>query len=280
MVVEQLVYPGVHARRDRAVGGQQGQVRHPAHEQQRLDVVTQRQFLRRCFQADRRGDVGQDVIPGEEQPGLGIGEHHVAAGMPRGRDRLERAAAKVEDRARGDPLVRLLVPVVTGRRPHPGLRHLLHQGLGASPDQPFGLRRHRESILAEQPVKRVLLVRAERDLHPEDPAQADRLRVVIPVNMGHEEPADISEPRADPRQRALELVLGRLQHPAGVDHRQAVGGLDGVGVHGPEPVERERQRDPVDPRNDLMRAFLQPREPVAAGCRGRRSRAAGSGIRR
>src|SRR5579875_3630953 len=208
-------------------------------------------------------------VAGEQQPRGAVGEHHVPPGVARGGDRLQRARPQVEDLAVGDPLVRLGVPGVRGGRGHPRLGHPVDQRLRPGGDQPPGLRRHPPAIPAKQHVQRLLLLRAERDLRAERLAQRDRLRVMVTVHVGDEEPAHVAQAGPDPRERSLELAPGLVAHPARVDHHQAVAGLDHVGVDGAQAVERQGQRDPVDAGRDRVGTLLSPPVPVVAGRPGR-----------
>ena len=122
VVGEQLVDPRVHRRRDRAVRGQQ---RRPAS----LVPWSARRGSRRAaarphrLEADRRRDVRQHVVAGEQQPGRPVGEHDVPLGVPgRRARRAARAASDPRSTSSVEPLVRL-APVPTGprrgRRPRP-----------------------------------------------------------------------------------------------------------------------------------------------------------------
>src|SRR5215471_4138387 len=135
-----------------------------------------------------------------------VGEHDVPPGMAGRGDGLERPGAQLEYLSRGDPLIGLGVPEVTWRWAHARLDHLVDQRLGPGPDQSPRLRRGLSEVIAQEHVERGPFVDAQRHLRPETLAECDRLRVVVPVDVGDQEPADVAETGADARQRAGELV--------------------------------------------------------------------------
>ena len=59
-------------------------VRQAADQLQRVKVIAQRQLGDLLLEPDRRGDLGQHVVPGEHHVPGGVHEHHVPAGVPRG----------------------------------------------------------------------------------------------------------------------------------------------------------------------------------------------------
>ena len=96
VVGEQLVDPRVRRRRDRAVGGQQREVRQAPDLGQRAEEVAERVRGDRRLEADRRRDRRQHVVPGEEQRRVTVREDVVALRVPRRVDRVEDAVAHVE----------------------------------------------------------------------------------------------------------------------------------------------------------------------------------------
>ena len=90
VVLEQLVHPCVGGVADRAVRGQQPRVGQREHQPQRAKVLAERRPRDGRLEADRRGDVRQHVVPGEQHGGRLVVEHDVAGGVPGGVDRAQR----------------------------------------------------------------------------------------------------------------------------------------------------------------------------------------------
>ena len=76
-------------------------------------------------------------------------------------------------------------------------------------------------------------------------AQLDRQRVVVDVDVGHEEVADVAQLVADLAQPRGKLLARRDQGDPSVDEVDPAWVGDGVDVDRPEPFYRQRQRDPV-----------------------------------
>jgi hypothetical protein len=209
--------------------------------------------------------VRQHVVAREQDTGLLVDEHDVSLRVTGGRQGDERAVAEVDLRGAVEPLVRQLVVrgplavlLAPERVPPPA-----DQRLGAPADHQRGLVVDLALVGSPQhPVERGLLTDAQRDLRAERAAQADRERVVVAVHVGDEEARDVLEPAVQPAQGRLELLTGHVERPAGVDQHQPVGGLDGVDVHRPQPVGRQRQRYPVHAGGHLVHTWLEPRVPV------------------
>ena len=93
-------------------------------------------------------------------------------------------------------------------------------------------------------------------------AQLDRQGVVVDVNVGHEEVADVAQLVADLAQPRGELLPGRDQGDPGVDEVDSAGVGDGVDVDRLEPFHRQRQRDPVHAPAEILDSGLGPGVPV------------------
>ena len=74
------------------------------------------------------------------------------------------------------------------------------------------------------------------DVRADLAADGDRLRVVVAVHVGDEEPPDVADARRpSSAERLLEQGAGHVDRPAAVDEREPVVGLDRVDVDGPSP---------------------------------------------
>jgi len=109
-------------------------------------------------------------------------------------------------------------------------------------------------------VERASVPEAQADVGTDLLAQRDRLRVVVAVQVGDEEPADVGERVSCRPHRGLEEAARLGDRPAAVDQHQAVVGLHHVDVDRPQSVHRQRQRDPDDAGRDRPRTLLGPGE--------------------
>ena len=79
-----------------------------------------------------------------------------------------------------------------------------------------------------------------------------------------------ASPRPSSARRLLEQRPRLLDRPAAVDQGQPVVGLEDVDVDRAQAVHRQRQRDPVHPGRDRVRAGLGPAPGVVGRVVGRR----------
>ena len=101
---QEFVHPGVDAGGDRAVRGEQYRIRELPDQPQRLQVVGERRDGQGRLEPDRRRDLGEHVIPGEQQAEGRIPETQVPPGVTGGPDRLQDPGSE-RDVARYQPLV-------------------------------------------------------------------------------------------------------------------------------------------------------------------------------
>ena len=85
---------------------------------------------------------------------------------------------------------------------------------------------------------------------------------MVDVNVGDEEVADVAEPVSELAQRLGEPFPGRDDRHPGVDKVDSPGVGDRVDVDGLQPVQRQRQRDPVDAPAEVLDRGLGPGVPV------------------
>src|SRR6516165_6866327 len=217
---------------------------------------------RHRLEPDRRGDVRQHVVAGEQQARGGVPEHHVPPGVAGRGDGGQGAGAHADLLVRREPPVRCLpVGGVAGQRAG-DLAELLGEPGGPAGPQFRQLRRERAGGPAGQRRDRLLLAEPEGHRAAELPAQLDRERVVVAVHVRDQERADVAESGAEGGQRGGERGAGLLQCPAAVDEHEATVVLEHVDVHRPQPVGGQGQRYPVHPRGDRVRARDGP---VVAG---------------
>jgi hypothetical protein len=88
--------------------------------------------------------------------------------------------------------------------------------------------------------------------------------VVVRVDVGDDDAADVRD--AGPRrpQAALERVPGVVAEPPGVDQADAVRQLDGVDQHVPQLRHRQRDGDRPEPGADLLHGRVGAVEPGLA----------------
>ena len=193
MEVDQLVDPGVDARGDRSVRGQQEGVGSGPHDRKGVEEGAERVGGEDRLEADRGGDGRQDVVTGEQQPGGEVVEHQVPCRVARCGHRFEGAAARQVQRALGEPLVRELpvgpVHLVIGEQ----RGQLVGDGPGAQRPQLGDLGVHRGPVLLPDQLHGGPFTDAEPDGRAELTAYVHRLRVVVAVDVRDEEPAHVAE---------------------------------------------------------------------------------------
>jgi len=269
VVRKQLVHPCVGGVADRPVRGQQPSVGQCEHQPQRPQVLAERLPGDRRLEADRRGDVRQHVVPGEQQGGRLIVEHDVTAGVPGSVDRAQRARRQVDHRAVAQPAVRV-VPLqrrLRVRQPRGDDRPHLRGELGRAErgqhlDEPWLV-----VPVGDVPDRHqvVPLPLAQRDQLAQRAPQLDREGVVVLVNMGDEEVPDVGQAVAELAE-CLGETFARLddRHPR-VDQVDAVLAGDRVHVDRGQPVVRQRQRYPVQATAEVFHPGLGPGAPVIGG---------------
>ena len=200
----------------------------------------------------------EHVVAGEHDLGRGVVVDEVAEGMAGGVHCPQRPRAQVQVGTVGHPAVGVLpvgehgaVPLQRGqvadqlRRPQPAQALRPEDAVAAGAVEHLPGRQHVGA-----------LVLAERDQRAELAPQLDREGVVVDVDVGDEEVADVAEPVAELSQRLGEPFPGRDHRHPRVDQVDAPGVGDRVDVDGLQPVQRQRQRDPVDaPAEVLDRGF-------------------------
>ena len=257
MVREQLVGSLVRAPTRRSVGREQRRVGQREHALERGEVVAQRERRPRGFEADRRGDVRQDVVAGEEESLLGRVEDEMAPGVTGRVHRVERE--RVERDASGtEPHVGILVERERLGQVDGDRVELVSEGARTEPAESLRLAREHAGRPAHQVADRLLLLDAERHLRADRTADRDGLRVVVAVDMRDQHAADVREPMAEVRERPFEELARHVERPPTIDEDEAVAILDRIHVDRTEPVHRERQRDPVHARRDRLRARFRP----------------------
>ena len=266
VVGQQFVDPVMGAAGDRAVGRQQPRVGQGQRPGQRAEVVAQRHPVTRGLESDRGGDVREHVIAGEHDLGRGVVEDEMAAGVTGRVNRAERPRPQVEVGPVGQPAVRVL-PVDDRRAVPVQLGKFVGQLRCAQPAQALTAEDLVTGVVAADhfpggdQVRALLL--AQRDQAAEVLPQLDGERVVVDVNVGHEEVADVAELIADLPQRRGEPLPGRDQRYPGVDQVDAAGVGDRVDVDRPQPVQRQWQRDPVHAPAEVLDLRLGPGVPVS-----------------
>ena len=270
MVGEQLVHPVVGTAGDRAVGRQQHGIRQGEHPVQRNQVVAQRQRVPGRLEADGRGDVRQDVIAREHDLRGGVVEDGMTDGVTRCMHRPQRAGAQVELGAVDQPAVGLVPfreagmpgPFVPAGRGYLGgqlIRAQLVQQVPAEHQVGTGTGHlvHRSNVGP--------LALPQADHVVQGLPELDREGVVVGVNVGDEEIADIAELIADLRQPGHEPLPGLDQGDAAVDEVDALVIGDRVDVDRPQRVHGQRQGDPVHAPAEVLDPRLGPCVPVRRG---------------
>jgi hypothetical protein len=102
------------------------------------------------------------------------------------------------------------------------------------------------------------LSHAQLDSGADQATQRDGLGVVVAVDVRDQDAAHVPEVVPDGGQRRLEPLPRLEQGPPGVDEYEPVGLCHDVDVHGMQSVVGQRQRYPVDPLGDRVRAELRP----------------------
>jgi hypothetical protein len=230
------------------VGGQQPGIGQRQGPRERAEVIVQGHPVARGLEADRGSDERQHMIAREHDLGRGIVKDQVAVGVPRGVYRPQRPGPQVQVGPVGQPVVRVLPLHHRGRSPVRGSqvgdqfrRAELVQGVDA--EELAGALGAVGRLPGRDHVRALLL--AERDHVVKLTPQLDRERVMVDVDVGDEEVADIAELVADLPQRRGKPVPGRHQGDASVDEVDASRVGDRVDVDRPQPFHRQRQRDPV-----------------------------------
>jgi hypothetical protein len=101
------------------------------------------------------------------------------------------------------------------------LRDLVGQDAGTLLPQVLDLLSERCSVPAHSGCKRRPLADSQAHLHAELPAQVDGLGVVVAVDLGDQETADVGEGVTEEVQRRTELITCLLDCPACVDQDHA-----------------------------------------------------------
>jgi hypothetical protein len=222
MVVQKLIDSGMDAVGLRPVSWQQSRVREAAHQQQRLQVISERERSEVRLKADRRSDVRQDVVAGEEHTRLVVTEDEVPAGVT---GRGNRSQGAVRDRYLcpvRHPVVRLLPEVA--RHLVVGSAHRLGNIRCSA-----GIEQHELAAKsvdgAGGQLKRTSLSCAQGDAGGVFASQRDGLGVVVAMNMRNQHLQDVSH---------LELKCFKCPNEC----RPAVGKrLSGVDQHHPVCIQ-------------------------------------------
>ena len=212
---EQLVDPGVRGRRDRAVGGQQPQVGQAADLGQRAHEVAQRLLDRDRLEADRRGDRGQHVVAGEEQPGGPVGEDEVALRVAGRVDGVEGAGADLDGVVAVEPGVGVAPHRQVGQLAVGELLPLLGD---LRPRRPSGAPATVGSssmlVGVVHQVEGRLVAEAEADVGAVLATDHGGQRVVVAVHVGDQEAGDVGEPEADVAQATSPAACGPPRSPS------------------------------------------------------------------
>ncbi len=190
---EQLVHPFVGARGDGPVGRQQPGIGQRQRPGQRAEVIQQGRPVVRRLESDRRGDVREHVIAREHDLRRRVVEHDVAAGVTGSVHRAERPGGEVEVGSVCHPAVGVL-PVDDGRDVPWLTVKLVEQLQCAQPAQAFGAEEAGTAAVDHIPDRDQVrsLFLAEEDHAAERLAQLDGEGVVVDVDVGHEEVADVA----------------------------------------------------------------------------------------
>lgn len=245
VVGEKLIDARVRAGRDGAMRGKQAQVAKGPRQPQRGQVVRQRQIAARWLEGDGGRDRRQDVVAGEQQLGIEVGEDDMSPRVPRRGHDAQAPLADDHVMLALQPLVGLLERALGQRsRVAIGLQGA-SEGLGATQPEQTALTGESHGPRRGDRGERWLLADPQRHRDPQLPSEVRGEGVVVSMEVGHHAAGDVGQADTHLGKAASKGRPGARHGPSGVDQKDAAINLHRIDVDGAQGVGWQGQRHAV-----------------------------------